>query len=931
MAELALEARLVKEYHRVEADVVLDICRGLRHNEAQVRAQLVLLRGGGPSQAPCVPQVQSPEARSGGEGSGDGTIACPDRAAVDALDVAAEAEAAASPPCSPSSTAAPAAVAEAEAEAEAEHGHVDADPQAASTAPSAQVEAWEEVTATAEECCYNVLDSGCPLVSDPVHRRRVVTAAVLSEHAYKCTDKHYTQYHALKRLQLMRAHWGDLVQLQGAVEAVAMPNRKTPPMVVARDSDTLYVAFRGTKHLADWISDVHIRKAQLKNTPKGCEVHRGFRSRAEHYRNDILFDIIEQAVEGERRSVVLTGHSLGGAVACVKLTETLLQYARWGEFAEGGARGPGPYASAITFATPYWCNQALADYLSTGCAGRAARSMHNFFHPRDRVPSWTRSVGFASVGWYYYTSGPIDRAWLQRQFIDSCEQKTCRYATQEEDVVLVVGALCVAAAACVEWRGGSLHPRTGSGGASTSHVDLQLLQSFAKATEAEKPAAASVQAPPPEKETSHRDVKDYATPYFMVLKETPDDVLDHPLIERHLLLGRRAQQQQLARALGGDGAKVGKPDAAAHRHVDVSHTPPATPAGRVGWEWGLAKKALATKILGGLRRPAPPDASGVSAPVSEASGSVGAQRTATPSNLSNSVEEDWVAAEGAAPREDGNGGLCPRAHVTPASLRSGDAYGVFRTASPTSDLFAASRDLKSVLTPPPAPPPPPVTFTETRQGVALTFRVHPSGHAVEYLVNNDRPRPPITAVEYERESSGHVLKFPELGADRSAFIAPSAEATAVLRGLSDMFQHAHVQHNLPTPVSPNKGLFSMLGRAITQAATTVKSVGTVLSQASNAYSSAVKEPHRVQMFVLTFLIAWADPSYVEEPLTTLSASTVGVGACVGFSRGPTMESFHNSDGEEAGDAEEEEEECVDVDFDYFEDSDDDGCGSAGGV
>ncbi|MDP2141296.1 MAG: lipase family protein [Gammaproteobacteria bacterium] len=69
----------------------------------------------------------------------------------------------------------------------------------------------------------------------------------------------------------------------------------------------LYIAVAGSESLRDWIGNSRIIKASFH----GIKAHRGFARAAE----SILVDVMQIIARNPRPEVVLTGHSLGGAIA----------------------------------------------------------------------------------------------------------------------------------------------------------------------------------------------------------------------------------------------------------------------------------------------------------------------------------------------------------------------------------------------------------------------------------------------------------------------------------------------------------------------------------------------------------------------------------------------------------------------------------------
>jgi len=82
---------------------------------------------------------------------------------------------------------------------------------------------------------------------------------------------------------------------------------------VAATNDVALIAFRGTESIRDWITDLNARRV---TRPYGL-VHRGFY----HAFNDVRTRLERVLESFPERKIVLTGHSLGGALATVAAAE----------------------------------------------------------------------------------------------------------------------------------------------------------------------------------------------------------------------------------------------------------------------------------------------------------------------------------------------------------------------------------------------------------------------------------------------------------------------------------------------------------------------------------------------------------------------------------------------------------------------------------
>eukprot|EP01062_Namystynia_karyoxenos_P040200 TRINITY_DN29327_c0_g1_i1.p1 TRINITY_DN29327_c0_g1~~TRINITY_DN29327_c0_g1_i1.p1 ORF type:complete len:448 (+),score=71.25 TRINITY_DN29327_c0_g1_i1:69-1412(+) len=250
-----------------------------------------------------------------------------------------------------------------------------------------------------------VVDGGCPMITDPVQRRRVVTAACLSEYTYKfSSDFEQAPKDAFARLRLFLVAWRPLCALEGTVRLVRTSDTL---LVVAADADTLYMVFRGTRTKADMRANIGVRLSHLPPLPPHCKGHRGFIGRAGDFPWGALRGEVLRGLTAGKR-VVFGGHSLGGAIACIKLVEALHDQG----VREVSAEHPDALTT-VTFSCPFVFNAAASEHLTSS---GAARQIHNFFDPTDRVPTSSRAIGCRPCGAYYYCVVPFDSLWVFEQF-----------------------------------------------------------------------------------------------------------------------------------------------------------------------------------------------------------------------------------------------------------------------------------------------------------------------------------------------------------------------------------------------------------------------------------------------------------------------------------------------------------------------------------
>jgi hypothetical protein len=116
----------------------------------------------------------------------------------------------------------------------------------------------------------------------------------------------------------IRATTQDLWQLQGCQFIEADDTQ----CFVATSSQTILISFRGTESVGDWLADLNVAS---RARPYGV-VHRGFFGAFQAVERQLL-TVVEAS---PNRSLLLTGHSLGGALATIATAEWYQRFnVRW--------------------------------------------------------------------------------------------------------------------------------------------------------------------------------------------------------------------------------------------------------------------------------------------------------------------------------------------------------------------------------------------------------------------------------------------------------------------------------------------------------------------------------------------------------------------------------------------------------------------------
>ena len=147
------------------------------------------------------------------------------------------------------------------------------------------------------------------------------------------------------------------------------------PFVIAEDSDSerVYLAFQGTSSLEDYLADFEAFPRQAERTPSVGTFHSGFLKRAESFPLDTLLG--SDGIRG--KTLILCGHSLGGAVSSIVYLEIAKKLKRANE--ESPLKG----LRNITFGCPLFASEDYRQYIDSM---PLAVEMYHFVDHNDPVP-----------------------------------------------------------------------------------------------------------------------------------------------------------------------------------------------------------------------------------------------------------------------------------------------------------------------------------------------------------------------------------------------------------------------------------------------------------------------------------------------------------------------------------------------------------------
>jgi pimeloyl-ACP methyl ester carboxylesterase len=159
----------------------------------------------------------------------------------------------------------------------------------------------------------------------------------------------------------------------------------------------LVLAFRGTSELRDWLTNlecVRMRAGEENESHVGL-VHAGFMRAYDSVRRRVLTALVDarRVAPGQSWRVVVTGHSLGGALATLCAAELAELHAGSGSSGKGGGSGADVRVSLCTFGSPRVGDAAFAARCDAFLGAASVRVVND----EDIVPL-VPPLGFRHVG-----------------------------------------------------------------------------------------------------------------------------------------------------------------------------------------------------------------------------------------------------------------------------------------------------------------------------------------------------------------------------------------------------------------------------------------------------------------------------------------------------------------------------------------------------
>lgn len=167
-------------------------------------------------------------------------------------------------------------------------------------------------------------------------------------------------------------------------------------IIYEKAKNIIYISWRGTESFKDWITDSEINKVSAFNVNK-MKVHSGFYNCYMSVRVRVLSALVRHYNTYNKPEIVVTGHSLGGALATLNIYDIIKS-------------SHVSNVSVYTFGSPRVGNSVFRDEYN-----KTVSTTYRFVHDMDIVPRVPK-VGFnhvSGMGIYVNSDGKIFK-WYER-------------------------------------------------------------------------------------------------------------------------------------------------------------------------------------------------------------------------------------------------------------------------------------------------------------------------------------------------------------------------------------------------------------------------------------------------------------------------------------------------------------------------------------
>jgi len=194
-------------------------------------------------------------------------------------------------------------------------------------------------------------------------------------------------------LNYMSANYNSNKYTAGFVPTLSFSSGKSDSIVgfvgYQPSTNAIIVSFRGSENIQNWITNLSFIRTDYPNC-SGCSVHKGFYQAEQEVLPQIQAEVAKLNAAHPSYSVVVTGHSLGAALATLTALDLAPTY--------GANR-----VKLYNYGCPRMFNQAGADFASGGAITIGARRTHY----KDIVPHTPPEImGFVHTSGEIYENGP---------------------------------------------------------------------------------------------------------------------------------------------------------------------------------------------------------------------------------------------------------------------------------------------------------------------------------------------------------------------------------------------------------------------------------------------------------------------------------------------------------------------------------------------